>query len=68
MRVTDDATVAIVERTLDEIVNRDVCEAIASARGKPKGLPGDSVLVCQKLTVDDDGNPVDLGYVGDVTK
>lgn len=68
LRVTDEATVAIVKRTLDEIVNRDVCNAIASAGGKPKGLPGDTVLVCQKLTVDDDGNPVDLGFVGEVTE
>jgi acetylglutamate kinase len=68
LRVTDEATVAIVKRTLDEIVNRDVCDAIITAKGKPKGLAGDSVLVCQKLTVDDDGNTVDLGYVGEVTE
>jgi len=30
--------------------------------------PGDTVLVCAKLEVDDDGNKVDLGYVGDVTE
>ncbi len=68
LRVTDEATVAVVKRTLDEIVNRDVCEAVASAHAKPKGLPGDTVLVCQKLSVDDDGNPIDLGFVGDVTE
>ncbi len=68
LRVTDEPTVQIVKRTLDEIVNKDVCAAIALARGKPKGLAGDSVLVCEKLTVDDDGNPVDLGFVGDVTE
>ena len=67
-RVTDDATIAVVKKTLDEIVNKDVCDAIAGAGGKPKGMPGDTVLVCQKLTVDDDGNPVDLGFVGDVTE
>ena len=68
LRVTDEATIAVVKKTLDEIVNRDVCEAISSARGKPKGMPGDSVLVCQKLTTDDDGNTIDLGFVGDVTE
>jgi acetylglutamate kinase len=57
-----------VKKTLDDIVNRDVCEAIVMAKGKPKGLAGDSVLVCQKLMVDDDGNPVDLGFVGEVTE
>ena len=68
LRVTDEATIAVVKKTLDEVVNKDVCEAIASAKGKPKGMPGDTVLVCQKLTTDDDGNTVDLGFVGDVTE
>jgi len=68
LRVTDEATIAIVKKTLDEVVNRDVCAAIESAKGRPKGMPGDSVLVCQKLTVDDDGNACDLGFVGEVTE
>jgi len=68
LRVTDEATIAIVKRTLDEIVNKDVCDAVALAKGRPKAMPGDSVLVCQKLTVDDDGNTVDLGYVGEVAE
>jgi acetylglutamate kinase len=68
LRITDEAAVAIVKRTLDEVVNREVCEAMAAAKAKPRGMPGDSVLVCQKLTVDDDGNEVDLGYVGEVTE
>jgi acetylglutamate kinase len=68
LRVTDEATIAIVKRTLDEVVNREVCEAIALAQGRPKGLPGDTVLVCEKLLVDDDGQPCDLGFVGQVTE
>ncbi|MBS0632560.1 MAG: acetylglutamate kinase [Verrucomicrobia bacterium] len=68
LRVTDEATIAVVKKTLDEIVNKDVCAAITTAKGRPSGLPGDSVLVCQKLTTDDDGNTIDLGYVGDVTE
>lgn len=68
MRITDEATVQIVKKTLDEVVNKDVCDAVALAKGKPKGLAGDTVLVCEKLTVDDNGQPVDLGYVGEVTE
>ncbi|MBI4623646.1 MAG: acetylglutamate kinase [Verrucomicrobia bacterium] len=68
LRVTDEATIAVVKKTLDEVVNQDVCNAIATAGARPKGLPGDSVLVCEKLVLDDDGNAVDLGYVGDVTE
>jgi acetylglutamate kinase len=68
LRVTDEAAIAIVKKTLDEVVNKEVCDAIASANARPKGLPGDSVLVCQKLGVDEDGNEIDLGYVGEVSE
>jgi acetylglutamate kinase len=68
LRVTDEATIALVKKTLNEVVNKDVCDAIATAKAKPKGLPGDTVLVCQKLVTDDDGNAVDLGFVGEVTE
>ena len=68
LRVTDEATIAIVKKTLDEIVNRDVCDALAAANARPKGLPGDTVLVCQKLEVDEEGAPIDLGFVGEVTE
>jgi acetylglutamate kinase len=68
LRVTDEATIAIVKKTLDEVVNRDVCEALSAAKARPKGLPGDSVLVCQKLGVDEEGNALDLGFVGEVTE
>lgn len=68
LRVTDAATIAIVKRTLDEVVNKEVCDTLVSVKARPKGLPGDNVLMCQKLTTDDDGRAVDLGYVGDVTE
>jgi acetylglutamate kinase len=68
LRVTDEATIAIVKKTLDEVVNRDVCEALAGAGARPKGLPGDTVLVCQKLSADEDGGAIDLGFVGEVTE
>lgn len=68
LRVTDEATIAIVKQTLDEIVNKDVCDMLTAIKARPKGLPGDTVLVCEKLKTDDDGNPIDLGYVGDVTE
>lgn len=68
LRVTDEATIAIVKKTLDEVVNKDVCDTLRAVRANPKPLPGDSVIVCEKLAVDDDGKPCDLGYVGDVTE
>ncbi len=68
LRVTDEATIAIVKKTLDEVVNKEVCDTLTKVGANPKGLSGDSVIVCDKLNVDDDGNPCDLGYVGDVTE
>jgi acetylglutamate kinase len=68
LRVTDEPTIAIVKKTLDEIVNKEVCDTLASVKARPKGLPGDTVLVCQKLETDDEGKTVDLGFVGDVTE
>jgi acetylglutamate kinase len=68
LRVTDEATIAIVKRTLDEIVNRDVCEALSGAKARPRGIPGDTVLVCQRLEKDEEGGDIDLGFVGDVTE
>jgi len=68
LRVTDEATIAVVKKTLDEIVNKDVCAAILTAKGKPQGMPGDHRAGLRELTADDDGNQVDLGYVGDVTE
>lgn len=68
LRVTDEATVAVVKRTLDEVINREVCDMLSNRRAKPQGMPGDQVLVCKKLEEDDSGQKVDLGYVGDVTE
>lgn len=68
LRVTDEATIAIVKKTLDEVVNKDVCDTLLAVRANPKGLPGDTVIVCEKLLVDDEGKPCDLGYVGNVTE
>ena len=47
LRVTDEATIAIVKKTLDEVVNKDVCDTLRAVRANPKGLPGECVIVCQ---------------------
>lgn len=68
MRVTDEATMAVVKRTLNEVVNADVCAMLAHHKAQPQSLPGDQVLVCRKLEEDDTGQKIDLGYVGEVTE
>ena len=66
MRVTDKATVSIVEETLNGVINRDITETIASLGGTARGVFGQSVFKCTKLAKDADGNPIDLGFVGEV--
>lgn len=68
LRVTDEAAMAVVKKTLNEVVNRDVCDMIAARGARPQGLAGDEVFVCKKLEIDESGQPVDLGFVGDVTE
>lgn len=65
LRVTNEETVRIVEKTLNGSVNLDICELIQAKSGRPRGLPGNSVFLCDQMeSKDADGNPIDLGYVG----
>jgi acetylglutamate kinase len=68
MRVTDEATMSVVKKTLDTVVNKDICDMLSVRKAHALGMPGAMVLVGQKLTVDDDGRPIDLGYVGDISE
>lgn len=67
LRVTDEGTVRIVEKTLNEQINLEICELIQAKGGRPRGLHGNVVFLCVPLeSKDAEGNPVDLGYVGDI--
>lgn len=67
IRVTDEQTIKIVENTLNNEINADICRLIEKRRGVPVGMPGNLVNVCEKLEArDENGNPVDLGFVGDI--
>ena len=67
MRVTDAATVRIVERTLNEETNAEIVEALRAKGANPLGMPGNAVNLCEKMTVrDEQGREVDVGFVGDI--
>ena len=75
MRVTDAATMAVVEMVLTGQVNKDVVGYLNQHGGRAVGLSGKdgSLLLCKKLLQEvkrDDGSveQVDIGYVGDVVK
>ena len=64
MRVTDEASVAIVERVLSREINPEIVKTIESLGGKARGFSGAEIFKCRKLVTDG----VDLGYVGEVTE
>ncbi|MDP0501234.1 MAG: acetylglutamate kinase [Verrucomicrobiota bacterium JB022] len=64
LRVTDAATVKIVEQVLNGKINAGICDNLRSKGAQPAGVRGQDVLTCHRLTADADGQPVDLGYVG----
>src|SRR5512138_1067141 len=75
MRVTDAATMGVVEMVLTGQVNKEVVGYINQHGGRAVGLSGKDggLLLCRKLLQEvkrDDGTPerVDIGFVGDVVK
>src|SRR5881397_1254961 len=63
LRVTDEASMQMVEDVLANVINRDIVETIQKLGGKARGFSGKNVFKCRKLTT----GGVDLGYVGEVT-
>lgn len=67
-RVTDEATVEVVDRVLSREINPEVVQAINDLGGEAQGFAGPDIFTCRKLqSMGTDGQPVDLGYVGEVT-
>lgn len=66
-RVTDDATVKIVNDVLSGEINPEVVATINELGGVAKGFAGPDIFTCRKLQVNGtDGKPLDIGYVGEV--
>jgi acetylglutamate kinase len=67
-RVTDEATVKVVDDVLSRQINPDVVKTIESLGGKARGFAGSEIFRCRKLLLSDgSGAKVDIGYVGEVT-
>ena len=68
-RVTDEATVAVVDQVLSREINPEVVAMINSLGGAARGFAGTDIFTCRKLWLDDKDNPgakVDIGFVGEV--
>jgi acetylglutamate kinase len=70
-RVTDQATVQIVDDVLSREINPEVVAAIQSLGGQAVGFAGTDIFKCRKLWLDDKEHPgrkLDIGYVGEVVE
>ena len=66
-RVTDEATVQVVDEVLSREINPEIVRAIEDLGGRARGFAGTEIFRCRKFTPNDEnGNPIDLGYVGEV--
>lgn len=70
LRVTDAATIQLVEEALDTDINPEIVAKFQSLGGKAAGISGKSVFVSAKKEPQKSasGTLVDYGFVGDVTK
>src|SRR5512135_3555105 len=66
-RVTDEATVSIVDQVLSREINPEVVATINLLGGVAKGFAGPEVFRCRKTRMKGpDGQAIDVGYVGEV--
>jgi acetylglutamate kinase len=70
LRVTDAATVEVVEMILTGSINKQIVAAINAEGGHAVGLSGkdDNLLLAKPAQLVKDGKPVDLGFVGEPDK
>lgn len=70
-RVTDEATVRIVDEVLSRQINPEIVATINALGGLARGFAGPDIFRCRKLLVEDRQRPgqlLDIGYVGEVTE
>lgn len=69
LRVTDAETMAVAQMVLVGKTNKDIVARLNQLGAKAIGICGiDGRLIeCERLTADENGQPLDLGYVGKIT-
>lgn len=68
-RLTDEATVNVVDQVLSREINPDVVATINALGGSAQGFAGTDIFTCRKLWLDDREKPgarIDPGFVGEV--
>src|SRR6476660_718934 len=68
-RVTDETAVKVVDDVLSREINPEIVAAIESLGGRARGFAGTEIFRCRKFnTQDEQGNAIDLGFVGEVSE
>ena len=68
MRVTDEATVRVVDQVLSREINPDLVATLNSLGGDSRGFAGTDIFTCRRLFLKGPaGEDVDIGFVGEVT-
>jgi acetylglutamate kinase len=67
-RLTDAATVEVVDAVLSRQINPEIVTTISSLGGLARGFAGTEIFTCRPFhPPGPDGQPLDLGFVGEVT-
>jgi acetylglutamate kinase len=68
-RVTDEASIKIIDRILTEVISPSLAAKVRELGGKAEVLSGKEVLVAEKAPprADATGAKIDMGFVGDIT-
>ncbi len=70
LRVTDEPTMAVAQMVLVGKTNKEIVATLGQKGAKAIGICGiDGHLIeCEQLREDEDGQPLDIGFVGKITK
>lgn len=68
LRYTDDETMGIAQMVLIGKTNKEIVSNLCSKGAKAIGISGidGGLIKAEKMTTDPDGNPIDIGYVGNI--
>jgi len=69
LRVTDTETMAVAQMVLIGKTNKEIVSRLGQLGAKAIGISGidGGLIECEKITTDDAGEPLDIGYVGKIT-
>ena len=70
LRVTDSETMSVAQMVLVGKTNKEIVSRLGQLGAKAIGISGidGGLIECEKITTDDDGQPLDIGYVGKITR